>query len=274
MDWCWRDVNTQEWQWICSWKSGLGNCSQGLFVQNKEQTVFCLLSLKNPPANAGDIRDAGLNPGSGRFPGEGNGNPLQYSDQIRSDQSLSRVWLFATPWIAARQASLSITNSRSSLRLMSIESVMPSSHLILCITAWEIPWTEEPGGLQSMGSQSQTRLKGLSRHVVCWPSGLNYDPRAKAIGFSNDFLLTVFPLEQVFHSASLQTCWGLAHCSSSFTVPVTGEWVGVQRLRWSWDLSTSLITILWPKNLIALHFVFVWVKGLSLLYWSVIGNWN
>ena len=51
---------------------------------------------------------------------------------IRSDQSLSRVQLFATPWIAARQASLSITNSRSSLRLMSVESVMPSSYLILC----------------------------------------------------------------------------------------------------------------------------------------------
>ena len=52
--------------------------------------------------------------------------------QIRSDQLLSRVQLFATPWIAARQASLSITNSRSSLRLTSIESVMPSNHLILC----------------------------------------------------------------------------------------------------------------------------------------------
>ena len=47
-------------------------------------------------------------------------------------QSLSRVQLFATPWIAACQDSLSITISRSSLRLMSIESVMPSSHLILC----------------------------------------------------------------------------------------------------------------------------------------------
>ena len=45
---------------------------------------------------------------------------------------LSRVWLCATPWISARQASLSITNTRSSLRLTSIESVMPSSHLILC----------------------------------------------------------------------------------------------------------------------------------------------
>ena len=49
-----------------------------------------------------------------------------------SVQSLSCVRLFATPWIAARQASLSITNSSSSLRLTSIKSVMPSSHLILC----------------------------------------------------------------------------------------------------------------------------------------------
>ena len=55
-----------------------------------------------------------------------------YSVQFSSVQSLSRVWLFATPWIAACQASLSITNFRSSPRLASIESVMPSSHLILC----------------------------------------------------------------------------------------------------------------------------------------------
>ena len=51
---------------------------------------------------------------------------------VSSIQSLSRVWLFVTPWTAARQASLSITNSRSLSTLMSIESVMPSSHLILC----------------------------------------------------------------------------------------------------------------------------------------------
>ena len=52
--------------------------------------------------------------------------------QKLSVQLLSRVRLFATPWIAARQASLSLINSWSSLRLMSIESVMPSNHLILC----------------------------------------------------------------------------------------------------------------------------------------------
>ena len=55
----------------------------------------------------------------------------KYYTQFSSVQ-LSRVRLFATPWISAHQASLSITNSRSSLRLTSIESVMPSSHLILC----------------------------------------------------------------------------------------------------------------------------------------------
>ena len=51
---------------------------------------------------------------------------------LSSAQSLSHVQLFATPWIAARQTSLSITNYRSLLKLMSIESVMLSSHLILC----------------------------------------------------------------------------------------------------------------------------------------------
>ena len=51
---------------------------------------------------------------------------------ISSVQSLSRVQLFATPWITARQASMFITNSRSLPKLMSIESVMPSSHLIFC----------------------------------------------------------------------------------------------------------------------------------------------
>ena len=59
--------------------------------------------------------------------------------QFSSVQSLSRVWLFATPWIAPHQASLSVTNSRSSLRLTSIKSVMPSNHLILCCPLLLLP---------------------------------------------------------------------------------------------------------------------------------------
>ena len=58
---------------------------------------------------------------------------------MSSVQSLSRVRLFAIPWIVAHQASLYITSSQSSLRLMSIESVMPSSHLILCRPLFLLP---------------------------------------------------------------------------------------------------------------------------------------
>ena len=58
--------------------------------------------------------------------------PPVYMCSFKSVQSLSHVQLFETPWTAACQASLSITNSQSLLRLMSIESVMPSNHLILC----------------------------------------------------------------------------------------------------------------------------------------------
>ena len=58
---------------------------------------------------------------------------------LGSLQSLSCVWLFVTPWTAARQSSLSITNSRSPPKLMSIESVMPSGHFILCCPFLPLP---------------------------------------------------------------------------------------------------------------------------------------
>ena len=63
----------------------------------------------------------------------------QYTKKISSVQSLSHVWLFATPWTAAWQASLSITSSWSLLRLMPIESVMPANHLILCCPLLLLP---------------------------------------------------------------------------------------------------------------------------------------
>ena len=73
--------------------------------------------------------------------------------KFSSVQSLSRVQLFVTPWIAARQASLSITNSRSSLRLTSIKSVMPSSHLILCC-----PFSSCPQSLPASDSFPMSQL--------------------------------------------------------------------------------------------------------------------
>ena len=128
--------------------------------------------VKNPSANAGDARDVGLIPGLGRkwqptpvfLPGEFHGQRslVSYSPwdgkeldstehvcqhhstisdhqshicilvQFSSVQSLSRVLLSTTPWTAACQASLSIINSQSPPKPMSIKSVMPSNHLILC----------------------------------------------------------------------------------------------------------------------------------------------
>ena len=64
-----------------------------------------------------------------------------YGGQFSSVQLLSHVRLFATPWTTAHQSSLSITNSQSLLKLMSIESMMPSNHLILCRPLLLLPST-------------------------------------------------------------------------------------------------------------------------------------
>ena len=80
--------------------------------------------------------------------------------QFSSVQSLSCVRLFATPWIAARQASLSITNSRSLLKLMPIESVMPSSHPILCCPLLLLP--PIPPSIRVFSNESTLRWSGQS----------------------------------------------------------------------------------------------------------------
>ena len=87
---------------------------------------------------------------------------LQYSQihllpESCSVQLLSCVWLFVTPWITARQASLSITNSRSSSKLMSIKSVMPSSHLILCRPLLLLP--PIPPIIRVFSSESTLRMR-------------------------------------------------------------------------------------------------------------------
>ena len=76
--------------------------------------------------------------------------------QFSSIQLLSRVWFFATPWITAHQASLSITNSRSSPRLTS-ESVTPSSHLILCRSLLLLPPT--PPSIRVFSNESTLRMR-------------------------------------------------------------------------------------------------------------------
>ena len=83
---------------------------------------------------------------------------VQFSSiQFSSVQSLSHVRIFATPWITARQASQSITNTRSSLRLMSIESAMPSSHLILCHPLLLLP--PIPPSIRVFSNESTLRMR-------------------------------------------------------------------------------------------------------------------
>ena len=77
--------------------------------------------------------------------------------KFSSVQSLSCVQLFATPWIAARQVSLSITNSQSSPKLLSIKSVMPSSHLILCRPLLLLP--SIPPSIRVFSNESTLRMR-------------------------------------------------------------------------------------------------------------------
>jgi len=84
-------------------------------------------------------------------------NKAAFLFQFSSVQSLSHVRLFVTLWIAARQASLSFTNSRSSLRLTSIESVMPSSHLILCRPLLLLP--SIPPSIRVFSNESSLRMR-------------------------------------------------------------------------------------------------------------------
>ena len=98
--------------------------------------------------------------------------------QFSSVQSLSRVRLFAIPWIAARQASLSITKSWSSLRLTSIESVMPSSHLVLCRPLLLLP--PIPPSIRVFSNESTLRR----RWPKYWSFSFSIIPSKKSQGSS------------------------------------------------------------------------------------------
>ena len=88
---------------------------------------------------------------------KGEDNQWHTEAQVSSVQSLSRVWHFTTPWIKARQASLSITNSQGLPKLMSIESVMPSSHLILCCPLLLL--TPVPPSIRVFSNESTLRMR-------------------------------------------------------------------------------------------------------------------
>jgi len=140
-------------------------------------------------------------------------------DQIRSDQLLSHVQLLATPWITAHQAILSITNSRSSLRLTSIKSVMPSSHLILCRPLFLLP--PIPPSITVFSNESTLRM----RWPKYWSFSFSIIPSKEhpgPISFRMDWLDllavqgTLKSLLQ-HHSSKASILW----CSAFFTVQLS-----------------------------------------------------
>ena len=129
------------------------------------------------------------------------------SVQFSSVQLLSCVRLFATPWTAARQASLSITNSQSLLKLMSIESVMPSSHLILC----------HPLLLLTSIFPSITVFSNESVLHIRWPKYWSF---SSSISPSNEYSgLNSFRIDQLDLLAVQGTLKSLLqHCSSKASI--------------------------------------------------------
>ena len=152
---------------------------------------------------------------------------------IRSDQSLSRVRLFATPGIAAHQASLSITNSRSSLRLTSIESVMPSSHLILSHPLLFLP--PIPSRIRVFSNESTLRM----RWPKYWSFSLSIIPSKEIPGLISfrmdwlDRLAVKGTLKSLLqhHSSKASILWHSAFFTVQLSYPymTTGKTIALTR---------------------------------------------
>ena len=128
------------------------------------------------------------------------------SVQFSLVQSLSRVQLFATPWIAARQSSLSITNSRSLPKLMSIELVMPSSHLILCHSLLLLP--SIPPSIRVFSSSQLFAWGGQSIGVSASASVLPKNTQDwSPLGWTGWIFLQSRGLSRVFSNTTVQKHW-------------------------------------------------------------------
>ena len=141
------------------------------------------------------------------------------SVQFSSVQPLSHVRLFASPWIAARQASLSITNSRSSLRLMSIESVMPSSHLILGHPLLLLPTI--PPSIRVFSNESTLPM----RWPKYWSFSFSFIPSKEHPGLISfrmdwlDLLTAQGTLKSLLQHHSSKA--SIRQCSAFFTVQIS-----------------------------------------------------
>ena len=139
--------------------------------------------------------------------------------QFSSVQSLSRVWLFATPWTTACQASLSITNSWSLPKLMSIESVMLSNHLILCHSLLLLP--PIPPSIRVFSNESTLHI----RWPKYWSFTFSISPSNEHPGLISfrmdwsDLLAVQGTLKRLLHHHSSKE--SILWCSAFFTVQLS-----------------------------------------------------
>ena len=125
------------------------------------------------------------------------------NSEFSSNQSLSCVWLFVTPWTAACQVSLSITNSRSLLKLMSTESVVPSNHFILCCPLLLLPSNFPASGSFQMSQlfTSGGQNIGLSASTPVFPMNIqDWFP----LGWTGWISLQSKGLSRVFSNTTVQ----------------------------------------------------------------------
>ena len=143
----------------------------------------------------------------------------QRRPHFSSVQSLSRVRLFAAPWITARQASLSITNSRSSLRLTSIESVMPSIHLILYRPLLLLP--PIPPSIRVFSNESTLCM----RWPKYWSFSFSISPSKEVLGlisFRMDWLNLLAVQRTLKHLLQHHSSKSsILRCSAFFTVQLS-----------------------------------------------------
>ena len=155
---------------------------------------------------------------------------------LLSVQSLSHVQLFATPWTAACQASLSITNAQRLLKLMSIESVMPSNHLILCCPLLLLPSVFP--SIRVFSNESVLRI----RWPKYWSFSFSISPSneySRLISFRIDWLdlfAVQGALKSLFqhHSLKASVLWFSAFflVQVSHTYMTTGKTIALMNLCW------------------------------------------
>ena len=196
---------------------------------------------------------------------------IENSSDWYSVQSLSRVWLFATPWIAALQASLSITNSRSLLKLMCIESVMPSSHLIFCHPLLLLP--PSPPSIRVFSNESTLRM----RWPKYWSFSFSISPSNEHPGLISfgmdwlDLLAVQGSLKSLLqhHSSKASILWHSAFFTVQLSHPymTTGKTIVLTRRAFVGKVMSLLFNM--PSRLVitflprSKHLLISWLQSTS-----------